>query len=365
MSNRKKPRVATEASNKNQLPHHFNRLGPVDKLKYLCIAAADSSLSRCDLASLVTIANGTNSLTGVTWRSSNTLARETGSTSRTAKRSIKKLVEKGYIKITEKGNRGGKANTYSLGEINAVSCSVTEVTTSINSLVTPLSESSGDDDISLMTVMSPLSMTLSELKARIERNRLADDDAMPCGMAGAPSGKHRPGKDKYPDFWTAFPIRAGVALAEKILEKLIADGVDYGEIIAAAWRYKKYCEKSNKRVSADAWLERESWRDDWTPQKTKNQTKKSQTLIQKLPEILTWDEWEIKSYDYWQEFENKMDLFYAHQENCVMCKKSSDEKYLSEEASELCKAGKAIMKEVGMASDDYDNFAKLEPKKEI
>jgi hypothetical protein len=314
---------------------------------------------------LITISNGTNSRTGVTWRSSNTLAREIASTSRTAKRAVKKLVDKGYIKITEKGNRGGKANTYSLGRIDALRGGVMDVTTFTDPLVISASKSSDADVTSPMTVMSPLSMNLSEPKARIEMNRSLDGDAMPCGLAGAPSGKHLPGKDKYPEFWIAFPIRAGVALAEKILEKLITNGVDYKAIVAGAWRYKKYCEKSNKRVSADAWLGRESWRDDWTPQKTINHKKKSQTLIQELPEILTWDEWEIKSYDYWKEFESRMDLFYAHEKHCEMCKRSSDLKYLGEDAPELCKVGKSIMKEADIASDDYDNFIKLEPKRNL
>jgi hypothetical protein len=52
MSNEKKPRVVTEAPTEYKSLDHFNALGPVDKLKYLCIAAADVSLSRCDLATL-------------------------------------------------------------------------------------------------------------------------------------------------------------------------------------------------------------------------------------------------------------------------------------------------------------------------
>lgn len=265
MSNEKKPRVATEAPTQNQSLDHFNVFGPVDKLKFLCIAAADASLSRSDLASLMTIANGANSKTGVTWRSSSTLARETASTTRTVKRSIKKLVEKGYVAITKKGNRSGKANTYSLGDIDVLAGGVADITTFADLLVTPATTSGDAGVTSDVTAMSHLSMTLSEPKARIERNRSSEGDALPCGVAGAPSGKRQPSGDIYPDFWNTFPFRAGVAAAEEILGKFIKDGIEYEAILAGAKRYAEYCKRSKIRTSANAWLRRQSWRDEWTP----------------------------------------------------------------------------------------------------
>lgn len=274
MSNKKKPRAATEAPTHNQQHDHSNVLGPVDKLKFLCIAAADASLSRCDLASLMTIANGANSKTGVTWRSSNTLAKETASASRTVKRSVKKLVEKGYIAIVRRGNSGGKANTYSLGKIDVLANGVADVTT-INSLVPPVSTSSDVGVTSHVPQMSPLSMTLSEPKARIERNRSSEGDASPCGVARAPSGKRQTNGDMYPDFWDAFPFRAGVSSAEEMLEKIIKSGVGYEMILAGATRYAAYCKKSKIRTSADAWLRRQSWRDEWTPYVDKKESEVS------------------------------------------------------------------------------------------
>lgn len=307
MSNEKKPRVATEASTQNQPRSNFNVFGPVDKLKYLSIAASDGDLSRCDLAILFVIANGANSKTGLTWRSFNTMARETASTSRTAKRSVKKLLQKEYISIVKKGGLGYKANTYVLGALDLLMGSDAGVTNAINSLVTPITKSGDLDGVLDVVSMSPLSMTLSEPKARIERNRSSEGDASPCGVASASSGKRQPNGDMYPDFWNAFPFRAGVSAAEEILGKLIKDGIEYGVILAGAKRYAEYCKRSKIRTSADAWLRRESWRDEWTPyvdrsesKNIKNSKKENQKRRMRVPS----DE-----YKNW-----KLDLGWLHHE---------------------------------------------------
>jgi hypothetical protein len=273
MPKEKKPQTTTEAQSQNQPQHHSSGFSPVDKLRLLSAAAADSDLSRAELASLIVIANGVNSKTGVTWRSSNTLARETASTSRTAKRAVKKLVEKRYVKIVKRGDRSGKANTYSLGSIFGLIGGAFRDTTIANSLVMAVTTSSDNDETYVVSVASPLSMTLSESKARIERNRSSGGDALPCGVAGASSGKRQPNGDLYPDFWNTFPFRAGVAVAEEVLGKFIKDGIEYEAILAGAKRYAEYCKRSKIRTSADAWLKRQSWRDEWTPYKDKEESR--------------------------------------------------------------------------------------------
>jgi len=323
MTYKKKPRVATEAFTQNKSHSNFNVFGPVDKLKFLSIAVLDIDLSRCDLAILFVIANGANSKTGLTWRSFNTMARETASTSRTAKRSVKKLLEKKYIAIAKKGGWGCKANTYALGGIDLLKSGDTSVTKGIDSPVTPMVNSGDLDGTLEVTSMPSLSMTVSEPKARIEGYRSSDCDAVPYGEAVASSGTHHGVGDRYPEFWSAFPLRAGVAFAENILSGLIKAGVSYEEIISGARRYAEYCKTSRKRVSADAWLERESWRDDWTVRITKKakEHKAYRGIYKGVDATLNEKELEAE-YKYWEDKDQKgMNDQSLHEEKCLRCRR--------------------------------------------
>jgi len=103
---------------------------------------------------------------------------------------------------------------------------------------------------------------------------------MPGGPAVAALGQRQPdkgtpGEDMYPDFWAAYPLKAGVRNAELKLGALINAGADYAAILAGARRYAEYCRstKQVRRSTADAWLDRESWRDEWSAPKSKEQSK--------------------------------------------------------------------------------------------
>ena len=90
------------------------------------------------------------------------------------------------------------------------------------------------------------------------------------------------GKDIYPDFWRAFPLRSTVMESEEIITGLLAEGVRLQEIVDGALRYRKYSEETagNRRQSAKQWLGRQSWRDDWTlPQKATSKKKENITRL--------------------------------------------------------------------------------------
>lgn len=191
-------------------------------------------------------------------------------TPRTVKRAMARLRAKGYVRLVRQG-KGKKANVYTLG-------SVTDDTT-LSEVVTPVSISGDMGVQKVVTPASPLSMTLSEEYPRIERNRSAEGDAMPGGPAVAALGQRQPdkgtpGEDMYPDFWAAYPLKAGVRNAELKLGALINAGADYAAILAGARRYAEYCRstKQVRRSAADAWLDRESWRDEWSAPKSKEQS---------------------------------------------------------------------------------------------
>ncbi len=358
MEHRKNLLFATETSTQDQMLSKFKILGPVDKLKFLSIAVSDADLSRCDLAILFVIANGANSKTGLTWRSFNTIARETSSTPRTAKRSVKKLLKKEYITIAKKGGWGCKANTYALGTLNLLVNSAVDVTTRIDSVVTPIINNGDLGGTSDVASMPPLSMTLSEPKARIESDRSNDQDAVPCGVAIAPSGTHRVDGDRYPEFWSAYPVRAGVALAENILSKLIKSGVSYEDIISGAIRYAEYCKTSNKRVSANAWLERESWRDDWTVRIYKEEKgAKVFRGIYKGVDVELSERKLASEYKYWENQDQKaMNDQSLHEKNCLRCREYWDDGGdgsggKSNNGLSLCVIGLPLQKAILYSSD--------------
>ena len=245
--------------------------GPVQKSQFKKRLSREP-LTASELKLLNIVADGQNSKTGLFWQSNATLAENIGMTPRTVKRAMARLRAKGYVLLVKPGTRQGKANVYTLG-------SVTDDTT-LSEVVTPVSISGDMGVQKVVTPMSPLSMTLSEEYPRIERNRSAEGDAMPGGPAVAALGQRQPdkgtpGEDMYPDFWAAYPLKAGVRNAELKLGALINAGADYAAILAGARRYAEYCRstKQVKRSAADAWLDRESWRDEWSAPKSKEQSK--------------------------------------------------------------------------------------------
>ena len=256
---------ATTGKTNNNVP------GPVQKLQFKKRLSREP-LTVSELKLLNIITDGQNSKTGEFIQSNKTLAENIGMTPRTVKRAMARLRKKGYIVLVRPGRRDGYANVWTLG-------SVTDDTT-LSEVVTPEVKGSDMEGQNLVTPTTPLSIPLSEVLPRIERNRSAEGDAMPGGPAGAAlgqrqPGKSTPGKDLYPEFWNAYPLRAGVSNAEAKLQDLIEAGADYEEILAGARRYAEYCKatKQVKRSPADSWLHRQSWRDEWSAPKTKERSK--------------------------------------------------------------------------------------------
>lgn len=252
---------ATTGKTNNNVP------GPVQKLQFKKRLSREP-LTVSELKLLNIITDGQNSKTGEFIQSNKTLAENIGMTPRTVKRAMARLRKKGYIVLVRPGRRDGYANVWTLG-------SVTDDTT-LSEVVTPEVKGSDMEGQNLVTPTTPLSIPLSEVLPRIERNRSAEGDAMPGGPAGAAlgqrqPGKSTPGKDLYPEFWNAYPLRAGVSNAEAKLQDLIEAGADYEEILAGARRYAEYCKatKQVKRSPADSWLHRQSWRDEWSAPKAK------------------------------------------------------------------------------------------------
>lgn len=77
--------------------------------EWLFTAMCDPALSAQDARTAGLILKYVNHRTGAAWPSQRTLARHSGTTTRTIKRSIRVLVERGYITVD---NQDGKLNTY-------------------------------------------------------------------------------------------------------------------------------------------------------------------------------------------------------------------------------------------------------------
>jgi len=345
-----------------------NAPDPVQKLKFLANVAKDNDLSRIELAGLVVLANSQNSKTGIHWRSFNSWAEATGSSSRQAKRAISRLMAKGYVRLVRPGTRDGKANVYSLG-------SVTHDTT-LCDVVTPEVKASDIKGRKVVSPVSPLSMLSIRDTSEDRKHRSTDGDAMPSGPADAALGQRQPvkvGQDMYPDFWAEYPLRAGVANAERIIGELISAGVAYADIVAGAKRYAEYCTVTKGRTSpADSWLQRESWRDSWrvTPKKTKaEEAEKPKTKVYEIHGS-PWPgqienpnyQFEMAEYEkayeaYAKKYKNQIEIdltnnenwsrlhndLIDHAKNCDICGKYLDgDKKDINDYSDLCSTGKAI-----------------------
>lgn len=256
-----------------QLPRDStdSQFGPLEKIRFLAKAAAWTGprLTRGELAVLIVIVNRINAQTGKTFGRQLKIGQNAGESLAQAKRDIKSLVARGVIEITKRGTYT-QSNTYAVcwtAFDAAAGGSVTDDTsvthdTSVTDdtvVVSPMTPGVGSP-------MTPLSIPLSGFIAPIERNGShADGDASPGALPSGAGGRP-PGKDRYPEFWQAIGRRTSVAAAEARLEKLIAAGADYQEIVDGATRYRAYCDVAGgAKISSDKWLQGEKWRDDWTP----------------------------------------------------------------------------------------------------
>jgi hypothetical protein len=256
---------------RSERPTHYVGPGPVQKLQFLATAAGHSSQTRADLAILITIADMVNASTGVAWPSYATLARRSGCTDRHAKLTIQRLINKKLIVLIDQGNRV-RSNRYALNLENLTTQSDENriVEESLGSavgdttVVFPEHQGSDTETSKVVLGASPESIHQPEHKAREKMNGSSKCEALPSG-AESPSGRPQPGKDLYPEFWDAYPLRAGVADAEQLLRELISEGHDYLMILEGARRYSNYVRGTGgyKRSAAPDWLTKEKWRDSW------------------------------------------------------------------------------------------------------
>ena len=227
---------------------------------------------------MVVIAEHANSQTGETFVSQCTIAKRGGMTTRSATRTIAKLVNDGIIAVEPRSGR-----------------------TSIIKMIKPPTLVSGlDADVPPTLVSTPLDADVGTPPTPVSDEPLSKPGTIPGlrkdggeHVSPAPVGAGslaNLGADRYPQFWEAFPIRSTVAEAEQMIAELVAAGVDLQEIIEGAKRYQKYnaATASKKRQSAKQWLTRQAWRDDWTlPVKTQKKTALPRFNIDRLQDRFT------------------------------------------------------------------------------
>ena len=320
-------------------PHQF---GPVEKLIFLSQAAKLAEMSRAELAVLIVLADMANSITGIAWPSFATLAARGGLTGRHAKTAIKKLIVRGFIEVTEQGNRV-RSNRYKINLRagrsdlgNTTQPSDLQSTMVVNSNV----RASELECQVVVISSSPESIHPSEYKASEGWDRSQADggapNASPLGASLARQPDSR--KDQFPEFWEAIGHRATVAESEQAIRELLSQGTEYDEIVAGGRRWAAYNKATGgrRRASPVQWLQKEKWRDDWTvPQsrrdgvgieeksikaraKKPNQSVKGKKIKKKRnPE---WTKWRA-AYDLvskpWELAKDKLD---SHTERCRVCK---------------------------------------------
>ena len=268
--------------------NQLQTLGPVQKLQYLASAAGMPILSRVQLAILVTMADMANATTGLAWPSFATLAGRTGTTTRHAKTATKALLNLGLVVIHQHGNRV-RSNRYKLNPkilVNDQGSDPHNTTqgSDLQSTTVVISSDRGSDphNTDVVPPTTPLSINQSEQQAKIDDRATGEGAAAPSRPLG-PSGLHPPvsseSQDPYLEFWQAMPMRTTVADAESRIAEYLENGVIYADIVAGAKRYTAYCNatRSPRRQSALAWLNRQAWRDDWTPTTIRPATKNPTT----------------------------------------------------------------------------------------
>lgn len=254
------------SADKGKIPAEF---GPVAKLKMLATAASNPRLSRVELAALIAIADMADAKSGIAWPSFATLAERSGSTRRHVKNAVKRLIAGGYLTIAQRGNRV-RSNRYRIildlptGALqNTTPHSDPQSTTVVLSSVT--CGAPEQSDVVLST--APESFHPREHKADDGWEGSQADSGALRAPALRPALARQPnrGSDRFPEFWEAVGFKATVAEAERRLGELIAEGVEYVDVLEGAKRWAAYNEVTGgkKRASPLRWLQAEKWRDGW------------------------------------------------------------------------------------------------------
>lgn len=102
----------------------------------------------------------------------------------------------------------------------------------------------------------------------IEENPSSPATASPPGKSvtrkrGTPKDEEHP---RFGEFWNAYPLKVGIPDARKAFGKAVEAGADPDELIAAAGRYARHCQRTRKERQhikhASGWLNGERWRDE-------------------------------------------------------------------------------------------------------
>lgn len=74
---------------------------------------------------------------------------------------------------------------------------------------------------------------------------------------------------RFDEFWAAYPLKVSVADAREAFTKAVNNGADPDELIAAAGRYARHCQRTRKDrgyiKQGSGWLNSERWLDDLGP----------------------------------------------------------------------------------------------------
>ena len=229
---------------KNRSGPEPNPFGPVQKLKFLAQGAKAPAMSRAELAVLIVLADMANSSTGIAWPSFATLAERAGVSGRHAKTAIKNLIARGFIEVTEQGNRI-RSNRYKINLSaggsdlgNTTQPSDLQSTRVVNSSV----RGSDLECPDVVIPSSPESIHPSEHKASEGWDRSQADggapNASPLGASRARQPDSR--KDQFPEFWEAIGHRATVAESEQAIREFLSEGTEYDEIVDGGRRWAAY-----------------------------------------------------------------------------------------------------------------------------
>ena len=274
--------------------------GAVAKLKWLRVIAGRPEISRTALASCCVLADMTDANTGLSWPSYNTIAKATGTTARGTKKAIAQAIEAGLFTIAEHGTRV-RSNRYRLNL--AVLGSEPEDTTlggdPQDTRVVNTSDIGGERQRHyVVNPSSHESIHLSEQEAKDRWERSQADGDAPALRPERPTLARPAGR--FDEFWQAVGKRATVAESEQLLKELIANGVDYAEIVGGANRWREYnVVTGGKRATSPLkWLQRQKWLDDWTLPSTARKLDKKKPNKKKTAEPKFLDDGRVLIPDY-------------------------------------------------------------------
>ena len=369
----------TKARHQDNSPQ-LTTYGAVVKLQWLRAIAGRSDLSRATLAACCLIADMADAKSGICWPSYNTIAAAIGNTPRGTKKAIVQAIEAGLITIAEHGNRV-RSNRYRInlevigGELQDTTSGGEPQDTRV---VNASSSCSERQRPYVVNPSSPESIHLSEQQAkdRMERSQ-ADGDSQSL-RPERPTLANQPGR--FDEFWQALGKRATVFESEQLLAELIADGVDYADILAGATRWSAYNKATGGRRAASPlkWLQKHKWVDGWTlptskaTKSSKGTSKSSKALeptfledgsvvipdYQNDPEYIEWDR-RRSTLDTAEELAREN--FCAHFKQCPTCVEHQDrlwdlESLIKHDRDYLCQSCWELHEEYREASEHHSDF---------